>query len=216
MSICLTEELLEYSKQDFCRWISRDFSIIDSRLPTHARNMLIEKTGNRQSTPSTTRFFSEMLILNEHAQLIKDGIVWYSSYKWLTKDRWLTGKVAKGYKAQFYHDLMAYIGREKVISLQRCANSFRERDAGKILGRTENGKVRYPVAPDIWLLLRDGTIKFIECKHNEKLENTQLVGLALIKKYLTSNVSIVRVYSRDAGMPSPINYDTFSKIYDMV
>ena len=78
-------------------------------------------------------------------------------------------------------------------------------------------KVRYPVAPDSWLVLQDGGLKFIEGKHNEKLENTQLVGLALIKKYLDCSISIMRVYPKNDTPPIPIYYsDSFSAMYVML
>src|SRR5664280_2653906 len=114
MSIRLIEELLGYSKDDLRRWTMRDYTIIDKRLPDHVKNMLIEKIGNRKSNPETPRFFSEVNILNHHAPMIKDDIVWYSSYKWLTKRRWLTGEVEEGYKSQFSADLVKYIGRDNL------------------------------------------------------------------------------------------------------
>jgi hypothetical protein len=61
MSINIVEELLRYSADDLKRWTTRDYTIIDKRLPNHVRNMLIEKIGNRQSTPETQRFFSDAL-----------------------------------------------------------------------------------------------------------------------------------------------------------
>ena len=211
------EELLGYSADDLKRWTTRDYTIIDKRLPAHVRNMLIEKIGNRKSNPETPRFFSEVNILNHHAHMIKDGIVWYSSYKWLTKSRWLTGEVEEGYKSQFFVDLIKYIGRDNIVNLQRHAHAFRGKDAGRILGFTKGGKVRYPVAPDIWLALKDGSLKFIEGKHKETLAGTQLVGLALIKKYLDCRIAIMRVYPEIDPQPVPTDYtDSFSAIYNMV
>jgi len=149
--------------------------------------------------------------------MIKDDIVWYSSYKWLTKRRWLNGEVEDGYKSQFSDDLVKYIGKDNLANLQERANAFREKDAGRILGLTKSGKVRYPVAPDIWLILKDGGLKFIEGKHNEKLDDTQLVGLALIKKYLDCSIAIMRVYPQNDPPPIPIDYsDSFSAIFDML
>jgi hypothetical protein len=82
---------------------------------------------------------------------------------------------------------------------------------------TESGKVRYPVAPDIWLVLKSGGLKFIEGKHKESLDNTQLVGLALIKKYLDCRIAIMRIYPKNDQPMIPIDYsDSFSVIYDMV
>ncbi|MEI7636329.1 MAG: hypothetical protein WCJ37_03430 [Syntrophus sp. (in: bacteria)] len=217
MSIDLMEELLGYSADDLKRWTTRDFTIIDKRLPAHVRNMLIEKICNRKSNPETMRFFSEVNILNHHAPMIKDGIVWYSSYKWLTKNRWLTGEVEEGYKSQFFVDLIKYIGRNNIVNLQKRANAFRDKDGGRILGLTKGGKVRYPVAPDIWLGLKDGGLKFIEGKHKEVLAGTQLVGLALIKKYLDCSISIMRVYPQNDPLPIQTDYsDSFSAIYNMV
>lgn len=211
------EELLGYSADDLKRWTTRDFTIIDKRLPAHVRNMLIEKICNRKSNPETMRFFSEVNILNHHAPMIKDGIVWYSSYKWLTKNRWLTGEVEEGYKSQFFVDLIKYIGRNNIVNLQKRANAFRDKDGGRILGLTKGGKVRYPVAPDIWLGLKDGGLKFIEGKHKEVLAGTQLVGLALIKKYLDCSISIMRVYPQNDPLPIQTDYsDSFSAIYNMV
>jgi hypothetical protein len=217
MTLHLKEELLGYSTDDLKRWTTRDYSIIDRRLPAHVRNMIIEKIGNRKSNPETARFFSEVNILNHHASMIKDGIVWYSSYKWLTKSRWLTGEVEEGYKSQFFVDLIKYIGRDNIVNLQRRSNAFREKDAGRILGFTKSGKVRFPVAPDIWLALKNGGLKFIEGKHKETLEGTQLVGLALIKKYLDCSIVIMRVYPNNESIPTPMNYsESFEKIYNMV
>lgn len=217
MSIRLMEELLGYSADDLKRWTTRDYSIIDPRLPDHVRNMLIEKVGNRKSNPKTARFFSEVNILNHHAPMIKDGIVWYSSYKWLTKRRWLTGEVEEGYKSQFFVDLLKYIGRDNIVNVQQQANAFRDKDGGRILGFTKSGKVRYPVAPDIWLVLKDGGLKFIEGKHKETLEGMQLVGLALIKKYLDCSIAIMRIYSQNDPPPIPIDYSgSFLAIYNMV
>ncbi len=217
MSTRLMEELLGYSADDLKRWTTRDFTIIDRRLPVHVRNMLIEKVGNRKSNPKTARFFSEVNILNHHVPMIKGGIVWYSSYKWLTKDRWLTGQVEEGYKSQFFVDLIKYVGRDNIINLQRHAHAFREKDSGRILGFTKSGKVKYPVAPDIWLVLNDGGLKFIEGKHKEIIVGTQLVGLALIKKYLDCSIAIMRVYPQNDKPPIPIDYsDSFSAIYDML
>ena len=213
----LSEELLGYSKADLQRWISKDFTLIDKRLPDHIRMLLTSKATNRKSNPETTRFFSEICILNHHASMVQPGCVWYSSYKWLTKDRWLKGEFSDPFKSRFYMDLMKYIGEEKVAEIQERALIFRETDKGEILGFTPGGKIRFPVGPDIWMILNDGKIKFVEGKHKERIDRTQLVGLALIKKYLDCHISIMRIFPNNEVSPAPEDYSReFMDIYERV
>ena len=112
---------------------------------------------------------------------------------------------------------MKYIGIEKIAELQKRAWVFREKDGGEILGFTPSGKVRFPVAPDIWMILNESSINFVEGKHKERVDITQLVGLALIKKYLNCHISIMRIFPQSVVPPAPKDYSReFMDIYERV
>jgi hypothetical protein len=189
----MIEESLYYRPEDLSMWESRNYNVINDNLPNHTKEFLIKKGDGRKGRRDRKRFFSELTILNHFSNF--STVAHYNSYKWLTKHLWSNGANARMDENQliFYYDLNKYIGNRTVKYLQSRALRYRENDGGRKLGFTKGGKVRFPVAPDIWLVLKNGQMKFIEAKRNDDLIHTQLVGLAIIKKYLKCEVSIIRV-----------------------
>jgi hypothetical protein len=189
----IIEKPLYYRLEDLQLWEYRDYSVINDNLPEPTKNFLKHKGNGRKKESDKKRFFAELTILNHFANI--SMVAHYNSYKWLTKSRWSNDGTVKMDENQkiFYYDLNNYIGNKMILNLQKKALKYRKEDGGKKLGFTKNGKIRFPVAPDIWLVLKDREMIFIEAKRNDNLSHTQLIGLALIKKYLNCEVSIIRV-----------------------
>ncbi len=74
------------------------------------------------------------------------------------------------------------------------------------------GKYKKPVAPDLWLIDKDGCFRFIESKlPGDTIAAHQIAGLALIGKYLGDafpvSISIIHLYPEDID---PVRlYDDF-------
>ena len=69
----LTEINLPYDPDEYNRWIERDFSVIDDRIPIHVRNFIKKKALNRKGKQKT-RLFSEVMALNQYIDYAKDGV----------------------------------------------------------------------------------------------------------------------------------------------
>ena len=207
----LTEINLPYDPDEFNRWIERDFSVIADRIPIHVRNFIKKKALNRKEKQKT-RLFSEVMALNQYIDYAKDGVIWYSSYKWLSAPKWYLGGINDEVEKKFFQDLNRNFkfGNNPIKNveyIQKKAMEFMDKDKGELLGITKSGKIRYPTAPDIWLKNKDHGIIFVEAKREETLEPTQLAGIALIKKYFNLNAHVVRFYPNTVSeIPMPIDH----------
>ena len=165
-----------YPKDLLEKWKAGDYSMLtDSYAPDYIKNILIQKAKNRPGR----RFFGEAFIAS--TMEMTDG--WYNSFKWLTAKKWITGIGLKpDFEKPFYHALIKHIDLGCLINLQSEAKKLIE---GKCDDLCVVGKYKKPVAPDLWIIDRNGHFKFIECKlPDDSIAEHQLVGLALIEKYV--------------------------------
>jgi hypothetical protein len=206
----LNVTLLSYPLALLEKWKKVDHSFLtSSQAPKYIKDILVSKAKKRPSR----RFFGEAFIASTMDTDTIDG--WYGSYKWLTSDKWLTGKNLKPrFEKPFYEALISKIGANAISDLQRHARACFDMYKGEL----NNSK---PVAPDLWLVDKSGKNIFIESKmEGDRIRPHQLAGLALIKKYLKSSVSLVCLY-RAGKRPPPSKtiqryIDRFSAVYEKV
>lgn len=199
-----------------------DYSMINSsHASKYLKDILVYKAMNRNKKKPSSWFFGESYIASTTD--MTEG--WYNSFKWLTSDQWITGKgLESKFKKPFYNTLMTYIGPQLVENLQQKTSILFDNYKEKFYDPREN-KYHKPVAPDLWLICKDGQYRFIESKlqtdnYADTAKPHQIAGLALIKKYLkVSNpvsVSIMYLYARGS---EPIKDDgierSFNEFYDI-
>jgi len=177
------------------KWRTGDYSMLtESRAPDFIKDFLILKLTNRKKPGR--RFFGEAYI----SSTIDMVYGWYTSYKWLTSKKWITGKgLNSDFERPFYHALMKHIGIEQLIGLQNEArNLFKNRKDEFYI----EGKYKRPVAPDLWIIDREGCFNFIESKlPGDSVGKHQLVGLALIEKWVGAikpvSVTLMELYPEE-------------------
>ena len=206
----LNVTLLSYPLSLLEKWKSGDHSFLTtSQAPKYIKDILVSKAKIRPSR----RFFGEAFIASAMAFDTIDG--WYGSFKWLSSDKWVTGKNLKPrFEKPFYEALLNRFGANIISDLQKRTQTYSD-----IYGSELNN--RKPVAPDLWLVDTSGKNIFIESKmEGDQIKLHQLVGLALIKKYLRGSVYLVCLYQEGKRPPSSEtmqNYiDRFSRIYEKV
>lgn len=158
-------ETYVYEATQRTAWEKGDRSIVNARtskVPPYIRDVLLAKAEQRPK-----RFFGEALVASRTG--MKDG--WYSSYKWLTADKWVTSAGLKeGFEVKFYEALDKHLGLPLVERIQSMV-------------RATDKKL---VAPDLWMILRDGTHRFVEVKlEKDRLSHEQTYGLKVIQHALT-------------------------------
>jgi len=200
----------EYSKSLLDKWKRGDYSFLSSsKASDYIKDILIFKARNKPGR----RFFGEAYIASTLGYDTIDG--WYNSFKWLTADKWLSGKnLEPRFEKPFYSALHERIGTVIMQKLQRSAKEY----YWKYKDSLEHKR---PVAPDLWVVDKNGEFLFIESKmEGDYIRPHQLAGLALIKKFIRSTVSIWWLYQTDKAPPSReevTNYiETFSLIYSSV
>jgi hypothetical protein len=137
---------------------------------------------------------------------------WYNSFKWLTSKKWITGDgLEDEFEKPFYEALMKYIGKDILKDLQKRAKRL-----------VEGGANIKPVAPDLWLITKDGQFKFIESKlPGDTINRRQIAGMALIKKYveIKSPVSVILIslYPKGSAKPEGRDYQVeFNQFIKMI
>lgn len=166
--------------------------LTNSRASEFIKDILTYKAKARPGR----RFFGEAYIVTQIG--MKAG--WYSSFKWLTADRWVSGRGLKNkFERDFYHALMEYIGSDSIKKLQEKALSFfnKHREQFKV-GKT----YKKPVAPDLWIIDQKGRFRFIESKlPDDRIGHAQIAGMNLIKEHLKVpapvSVSIMQLHPED-------------------
>ena len=202
----LKNEFLSYPESLLDAWKSGDHSmLINSNASDYIKDILIFKSKAR----SGRRFFGEAYIASKLE--MKEG--WYNSFKWLTADKWLSGEgLESKFEKPFYDALMEHVGADILSGLQKSSINFYNNQKEKLV---DGKKYKKPVAPDLWLIDKEGRFRFIESKlPGDTIGAHQIAGLALIKKYLSINVpvsvSIMHLY------PENINPENlFSEFYNL-
>ena len=119
---------------------------------------------------------------------------WYNSYKWLSSKKWLTGNGLETFFEKPFHDaLIKHFGFKNLSNLQNESKTFFTNYAAALHHKK-------PVAPDLWIIDKNGNHRFIECKlPGDKIGSHQIAGLMLIKENLKISkpiaVSIANLYS---------------------
>ena len=151
--------------RDWCRKDCR--MLLSSAASESLKAILVGKAGRRKAG---RRFFGEAYAAAhiEH----RDG--YYGSFKWLTNPRYADDRpFPKGLTERFKHALRTalwdHFGIEQLERLHRRAKAV-EKATG----------IR-PVAPDLWLIDREGNHRFIEVKlPGDRIRPQQIQGMRLI------------------------------------
>lgn len=217
--IKLIEKSIPYDPDLLTAWKSGDYSMLNEHIPPHVATFLIDKAKKRKIKNQKSRLFSEALVLNYFIRSAKHNTIWYSSFKWLSAPKWVKCEVGKEIEKQFCHDIHKYFKSGKKIDIefmQSKARSLKEKDGGKLLGKTKKDKIKNPTAPDIWFIGRNNQLVFVEAKRDEILQPTQLAGIALIRKYLCANVLVVRCCPKSEVVREPVDHTSqFKQFYEL-
>lgn len=202
--------VMDYPGSLLDEWKRGDYSFLtSSKAPQYIKDILVHKARERPGK----RFFGEAYIAATLGKDMTDG--WYNSYKWLTANKWITGRnLEPSFEAPFYVALKKRIGVTRISNLQKRTNTYFE---------THESELEYkkPVAPDLWFINKSGGFVFIESKMDrDRISPHQLAGLALIKKHLPGSVALMWLYRAGKTPPAPEDkrdhIDTFSVIYRSV
>ena len=133
----LKEEMMPFSPEFLERWRNGDYSLLTSaNIPSYIKQIIVQKAKVRPGR----RFFGEAFVAVSMSKEIKDGF--YNSYKWLTAEKWITGKGFKSvFEKPFYDGLHKYIGTKNLKEIQKLSNKYREGHDGNM-----------PVASDLILI----------------------------------------------------------------
>ncbi len=109
----LKEEVMSFPPAFLERWRKGDYSLLTSvNISSYIKKIIVHKAKVRPGR----RFFGEAFVAVSFSSKIKDGI--YCSYKWMTAEKWVTGKGLKPeFEKPFYDGLHKYIGTENLSSL---------------------------------------------------------------------------------------------------
>jgi len=176
------------------RWRNGDYSLLTSaNIPSYIKQIVVQKAKVRPGR----RFFGEAFAAVSMSKEIKDGF--YSSYKWMTAEKWITGKSLKSeFEKSFYDGLHKYIGTENIKEIQKRSDKYRV---------SHNGNK--PVASDLILIGNNGRLLFLEIKlPGDTIRPNQIPGLAILKSFapLNAEVSIISLYPESATPPKPKEY----------
>jgi len=179
----IQKESMSYPESLFQAWISGDYSMLNSsNASDYIKRIIVHKAKNRPGR----RFFGEAFIASRIE--MKEG--WYNSFKWLTAEKWITGKgLDPEFERPFHRALMKYIGADRLENLQKKAISLYKHEKDKSLDANEYKKA---VAPDLWIINKQGEFRLIESKlPGDIIHPHQLDGLDLIKNHLKLNSPVI-------------------------
>jgi hypothetical protein len=189
-------EFMPYPEKLLDAWENGHYSMLkNSKASGYIKEILVDRAERRPGR----RFFGEAYIASKIE--MKEG--WYSSFKWLTSDKWISGEGLNEFEKLFHYALMKYVGTKALTDLQRKAVSLYEIHKEKL---ADGNKYNKPVAPDLWIIDQEDRFRFIEIKMpGDTIRPHQIAGLALIQRYLKVpnpvSVSIVTLY------PENISYN---------
>jgi hypothetical protein len=202
----LKNEFLSYPESLLEAWKLGDYSILTH---SNASDYIKEILTFKAKTRIGRRFFGEAYT----ASKIEMNEGWYNSFKWLTADKWISGhRLEPKFEKPFHNALMKHIGPDIIKRLQKNTIDFYNRHKEKFM---DGDRYKKPVAPDLWLIDKEGGFKFIESKlPGDTISPHQIAGLALIVKYLRVSVpvsvSIMHLYPENID---PVNL--FSEFYNL-
>ena len=181
---------IQYPESLLNTWKMGDYSMLDSSgASEYIKSILIKKAKIRPGR----RFFGEAYVAISIKMI--DG--WYNSFKWLTSKKWLSGIDLKpDFEKPFHEALIKHFGLSNLKNLQQVSRSFFKNNSDEL-------NKKNPVAPDLWIIDKNGNHKFIECKlPGDTIGLHQKAGLMLIKENLKNSsqitVSIANLYPDNA------------------
>ena len=205
---------MAYSEIDEKKWKKGDISMLmSSDAPEFIKSIIKHKKRKDSSRHLTMWYFGEAYVASKLASSVQEG--WFCSFKWLHDPTWINGrnpdrennKVIEALKRIFYNEaLMKYIGEDKLQDLQ---NRGRKKD--------QEGNTYKPKAPDLWLIDKNGKSHFIEIKKTDVRDepsDEQLIGLAIIEKYLKCPVHLVLLYRADKNVPDDYKFAKHIKRFE--
>jgi len=224
-SVSLIEEPLPYELDELHKWQSNDDNCIDILLKSNAplsikrtvgykKGFIIDESGKRlgrrkdNPCPRGTMHFDVAKTVVDNLDNIKLG--WYGSYDWLKSPGWIvkpssfvptsSDNYSKEFERIYQKALIEYIGIPNLRKLQEKAKMFDD-----------------IAEPDLWLIKKDGTFLFIEAKINKRtVDDSQIAGLALLKKILDADVKIIRVYEKGKNVKIKGWSNKFSYCYNLL
>jgi hypothetical protein len=162
--------LTEWSRKD-CRMLT------SSKACDYLKDILTAKVFRRGGG---RRFFGEAYV----AANIKHRSGYYGSFKWLTNPRFSSDRPFPEGSTRIFQEelrtaLWKHFGRRQLEKLRERARDL------------ENTTGVRPVAPDLWLVDRQGNHRFIEVKlPGDRVRPSQLAGMALIKSCLCTKARL--------------------------
>jgi hypothetical protein len=189
---------MAYRSSDLEAWKDGEYDVVlgDSRGWGAVENVLADKARRRRQGRIRTghrrgdaRFFGEAVAAKSTGADCR-----YSSFKWLTSSLWASeARLPEGPKIDFRNALQAHFGQD-LQTVRAMAMKLSRR-----LPRSKSGRHRNPVAPDLWLVAKNGSLRFIEVKLSDRgdtIGGSQLAGLAVIATCLGSaHVVSVELYN---------------------
>ena len=172
---------LKYPEHLLSAWKKSDYSLLEnSNASDYIKAILLKKAILRPGR----RFFGEAFVASKLHMV--NG--WYNSFKWLTAKKWLTGiGLEPIFEEPFYDALIFHFGFNSISNLQKEARSFFENNSSNL-------NRKKPVAPDLWIIDRNGDHYFIECKlPRDHIAPHQKAGLVLIRDNLKS-INLIKTF----------------------
>jgi hypothetical protein len=177
-----------YQSSDLEAWKDGKYEVVlgDSRAWGPLEKLIADNANTRRQgriraghRRGDARFFGEAVA----AEFIAGGCR-YGSFKWLTSSVWASqAQLPEGPKTDFRKALQDHFAQD-LPAVRAMAMKLSRR-----LPRSKSGRQRKPVAPDLWVVTKSGSHRFIEVKLSDRgdtVEQSQLAGLAVIATCLGS------------------------------
>lgn len=159
-------------------WRRKDCRLLSSsQACDYLKEILADKVARRDGG---RRFFGEAYVATQ----IQHQTGYYGSFKWLTNarfsdDRPFPNGPTKRFQEDLRRALLEHFGRRQLEMLRKRANAVHKATGLR------------PVAPDLWLIDREGNHRFIEVKlPGDRIRPQQLTGLDLIKSCLHAKTQV--------------------------
>jgi len=182
---------MQYLNEEIKTWKNGDTAMLtSSSAPGFIKSIITHKKRPESSRHKSAWYFGEAYVANKLAATTKYG--WFSSFKWLYNPNWIVGSAFNSGKDQKITELKKQFYEEAIKP-----NIDKIKKLHHILKNNKDRFPQKPKAPDLWLIDKDNKRHFIEIKRAEvrdKPSDEQLFGLALIEKYLESQVHLVCLY----------------------
>jgi hypothetical protein len=195
--ILISQKRIIFREEDRRLWLNElkkekpfqtNQTIFPKIVPFYNRQEIIKKAKERPN-----RYFRECCVLRESSSVYNKGYYTHSIHLFYSKT-WQ--KDGCSFKKDFQIEMFNDFHNKKYFPpeiLKEAQERFLKSEYLK-------KKKIFPKLPDVWLVNNYPSSLFVEVKgFSEPLQEGQKEGLAIIKKYLNSDVCIARVFSEKEG-----------------